>query len=111
MRSAKKTLRDEDVAKIMGMLRRGDRQSDIATLFGLNQARVNELNRMSTAWARSYRHVQPSDSVDLPEPGPYVVVGRGGYERLKAAAAIPDELLQRLFEDIAEIKERLRGIT
>lgn len=100
-----KPLSDEDVAVILGMLRRGDRQMDVAVYHGVNQGRVNELAKMSTSWARKWRHVRPSDT--LPDAGPYIVVGSSGYERLREAAAVPMQLLSTLQSDIAEIKRMM----
>jgi hypothetical protein len=60
-----------DASIIKGMLLRGDRQSDIGAWFGLNNGRINELKKMSTAHARQFREVPPAPEHALPPAGPY----------------------------------------
>lgn len=59
-------LTDEIGALIKGMLKRGDRQSDIAACFGINSGRVAETNM-----GRRFAHVRAADRKHLPPPGPY----------------------------------------
>jgi hypothetical protein len=60
------TLSMADAAVIKGMLRRGDRQHDIAAWFGVNGGRVAEI-------ASGYRFsdATPAACDSLPPPGPY----------------------------------------
>lgn len=92
---------------IKGMHQRGDRQMDIAVYHGLNQARVNEIINGTGRWGRHFRGVTIPPPHMLPEPGPYEVVGQRGYMKLKAAAAVPLELLETILADLKEIKERV----
>lgn len=59
-------LNDRIGALIKGMLTRGDRQSDIASCFGINSGRVAETNR-----GQRFTHVSPAPLNELPPPGPY----------------------------------------
>ena len=70
----------EMVGQIKGMLGRGDRQSDIASFFQINQGRIYEVK-----FGKKYAHIPPSDQ--LPERGPYVVVSRVRHERASMAEA------------------------
>jgi hypothetical protein len=60
------TLDEHDAAIIKGMLKRGDRQHDIAAWFGVNGGRVAEI-----ATGHRFRHVEPAPGGELPPPGPY----------------------------------------
>ncbi len=93
--------------QIKGMHQRGDRQMDIATFFGINQARVNEIVNHSGRWGRHFRDVTIPPPHLLPEPGPYKVVGLHGYMALQTAAAVPTELLEALLRDVRDIKEKI----
>ncbi|RAK63317.1 hypothetical protein DJ019_16435 [Phenylobacterium kunshanense] len=61
------SLDDEDAALVKGMLRRGDRQHDIAAWFGVNGGRIGEI-----AAGYKFRHVDPAAPDLLPPPGPYL---------------------------------------
>ena len=61
------TLNEDDASIVKGMLRRGDRQHDIAAWFGVNGGRVAEIST-----GAKFRHVQPADEDELPPPGPYL---------------------------------------
>lgn len=86
------TITPEMVANIKGMLLRGDRQSDIAAFFSINQGRIYEV-KFSTKWVG----ILPADPSTLPEPGPYVFVskvrhdkGRLAEETLARVVAVQD---------------------
>lgn len=55
-----------DAAQVKGMLKRGDRQHDIAAWFGVNAGRIAEV-----ASGDRFAEVQAAQSPDLPPPGPY----------------------------------------
>lgn len=71
-------LTEADAAIAKGMLRRGDRQHDIAAWFGVNGGRIAEI-------ATGYRFdwVEPADEIALPTPGPYLS-GRESAKTVKA---------------------------
>lgn len=60
------TLSAADAALIKGMLRRGDRQHDIAAWFGVNGGRVAEI-----AVGARFGEVQVANAAELPPRGPY----------------------------------------
>jgi hypothetical protein len=60
------SLTADDAALIKGMLRRGDRQHDIAAWFGVNGGRIAEI----VAGSR-FTAVVPAAGDRLPPPGPY----------------------------------------
>jgi hypothetical protein len=60
------TLNAADAALIKGMLRRGDRQHDIAAWFGVNGGRVAEI-----AVGARFSEVEAASPADLPPRGPY----------------------------------------
>jgi hypothetical protein len=74
-----------DVAIIKGMLKRGDRQSDIAAYFGVNGGRIAEIN---TGERHHDVTAAPLDD-SLPPPGPYVI-GLPMAEARAMAAALVD---------------------
>lgn len=98
-----------DASIVLGMLKRGDRQNDIAAWFGLNGARICELNKMSTPHARKFKDVRPAPAHALPPPGPY------SYFTPRPDAS-PDERLQQALgaldlkfsQALAELREELR---
>lgn len=62
------TLTEDDARIVKGMLKRGDRQHDIAAYFGVNAGRIADIStglRFREAPARRQQH--------LPPPGPYSV--------------------------------------
>lgn len=71
-------LTEEDVALVKGMLRRGDRQHDIAAWFGVNGGRIGEI-----ASGTAFGNTGEAPQSDLPPPGPYVS-GRDVAVALKA---------------------------
>jgi hypothetical protein len=70
------------------MLNRGDRQSDIASFFGVNGGRIAEI---STGSRFSSAPVAPSSN--LPRPGPYVY-GELRRAMKKALLSIQNDLAQ-----------------
>jgi hypothetical protein len=60
------SLTEQDVAVVKAMLRRGDRQHDIAAWFGVNGGRIGEI-----ASGRKFNAVAPADRANIPPPGPY----------------------------------------
>ena len=60
------TLNEQDAALIKGMLRRGDRQHDIAAWFGVNGGRIAEI-----ATGTRFTEVESADAELLPPAGPY----------------------------------------
>ena len=50
------------------MLRRGDRQHDIASYFGVNGGRIAEIANCNNA----YPNAQATPEAELPPPGPYL---------------------------------------
>lgn len=74
-----------DAAVVKGMLKRGDRQHDIAAWFGVNGGRIAEI-----ANGRSFREVLAKLD-ELPPPGPYLT----GKQSVELEAAM-DEALEAL---------------
>lgn len=59
-------LNEADAAIVKGMLKRGDRQHDIAAWFGVNGGRIAEI-----ATGHSFHWVVAAKSSELPPEGPY----------------------------------------
>ena len=74
-------LDEEDAAVVRGMLRRGDRQHDIAAWFGVNGGRIAEISTGSRFW-----WVPASPAEELPPMGPYPA-GKIAIAALNAIAA------------------------
>jgi hypothetical protein len=79
-------LSSADAAIAKGMLRRGDRQHDIAAWFGVNGGRIAEI-----ANGTKFSMVVPSDQSKLPPPGPYPA-GRIALEAITALRAAKQAL-------------------
>ena len=92
----------EKAALIKGMLSRGDRQSDIAAYFQINQGRIYEVK-----FGLKFASVPPSPWELLPPPGPYVVVSKIVYERAKLSEDVLNEITGSLSEAVAKIRARL----
>ena len=73
-------LTETDAATIKGMLSRGDRQSDIASLFGVNPGRISEVGNGSL-----FSSVVAAPLSSLPEagalPAARLITALGGMER------------------------------
>lgn len=82
-----------DAALVKGMLKRGDRQHDIAAWFGVNGGRIAEI-----ATGHTFHWIDPADADDLPPEGPYpsgrmaVEAQRALDEALNALAAAETSL-------------------
>ena len=89
------TLSAADAALIKGMLRRGDRQHDIAAWFGVNSGRVAEI-----ATGARFDEVEPAPVSGLPPPGPYpkvreAVAAIAALAAAKKALAVAEETIKR----------------
>ena len=62
------TLGYRETCIVKGMLARRDRQHDIASYFGVNPARINEV----ASGDDNYPNAQPTPEAELPPPGPYM---------------------------------------
>jgi hypothetical protein len=88
-----------DAAVVKGMLKRGDRQHDIAAFFGVNGGRVAEV-----ASGQNFYWVEAQVS-DLPPAGPYMS-GKAAFEAKKALTEIRTdlkELLSRLDAELTKL--------
>ena len=74
-------LSEHDAGVVKAMLKRGDRQHDIAAWFGVNGGRIGEI-----ASGQNFRHVKPDMTANLPPPGPYPS-GRDATNALQALIA------------------------
>jgi len=101
---ARSRLTDEQAAAIKGMVKRGDRQHDVAVLFGVNQARVNEIVHRK-GYGKHYLHVSPAPEEQLPRPGPYVVVAQSYLSDTEKRALVYEEVVSAL----SELLERYRS--
>jgi hypothetical protein len=101
-RAAGPQLKDEDAARIKGMLSRGDRQSDIAQYHSVNQARVIEIKK---GW--KFKNVPALPTEKLPPSGPYQVVTRIGHERGVIAERVVRELREQLRQIVARVEREL----
>jgi hypothetical protein len=90
----------EVAAQIKGMLLRGDRQSDIASFFQINQGRIYEVK-----FAPKYTRVLPCDPSALPDRGPYVVVSKIVHVR----ATIAEETLRKVMAAMDQIALDMRS--
>ncbi|HEU0217792.1 MAG TPA: hypothetical protein VFQ90_14135 [Stellaceae bacterium] len=81
------TLTADNAALIKGMLRRGDRQHDIAAWFGVNGGRIAEI-----ATGCRFAELQPAAGDRLPPPGPYPKA-RQAVAAIEALAAAKKALL------------------
>ena len=102
-------LTEEAIAAIKGMLARGDRHHDVAVWFGVNQARVSEINR-ATGCGKKFRHVRAAPPESIPPPGPYVVVVKAGYDEMAMKAAAHQELVRQLELLLSGIRQNVLQI-
>jgi hypothetical protein len=80
------TLKSTDAPIIFGMVKRGDRDHDIAAWFGVNQGRIAEVKDGS-----KFGKVAPAAANDLPPKGPPGIKGRRTRTAIgKAIEAIDD---------------------
>lgn len=76
-------LNEADAAIVKGMLKRGDRQHDIAAWFGVNGGRIAEI-----ATGHAFHWVQSANADELPPEGPYP----SGRIAVEAQRALDDAL-------------------
>jgi hypothetical protein len=101
-----KPLSPRIVGEIKGMIARGDPQMQIAVWFGLNQARISEVNKASGA-GRKYKGVAALPESDLPPRGPYAVTS---VVSVYALAEVVRRLELMTEEYRTLLKEMTRGI-
>lgn len=91
-----------DAALVKGMLRRGDRQHDIAAWFGVNGGRIAEI-------ATGARHgdVSPARDEILPPPGPYMPgrIAHATIEGLERVQAILERAANECQEVLGQIED------
>jgi hypothetical protein len=75
-----------DAAIVKAMIYRGDRQSDIASYFGVNGGRIAEVST-----GMKFGSVQMAHQDSLPPPGPYIY-GELHQSMKQALASIRDDL-------------------
>jgi hypothetical protein len=86
-------LNDGEIAIVKGMLLRGDKQHDIAAYFGVNSARVNEINGGATGPS-----IVAASTEQLPPRGPYMA-GRSALRARDTLIALR-ELIDDAIKDI-----------
>lgn len=95
-------LTDRDAAIVKGMVARGDRHHDIASWFGVNPARVAEVNN-----GMLFSDAPIAEVDTLPPPGPYSS-GRAAYraiqalEEAKTALDLAKETVDNALRDIQQ---------
>ena len=90
------SLTSEDAAIVKGMLKRGDRQHDIAAWFGVNGGRIGEI-----AAGDRFASVGAASASALPPPGPYIA-GRAAH-----AAVSGLEQIRTILRSAADECERV----
>lgn len=93
MSGSKFSLSREDASIVKGMLKRGDRQSDIAAFFGVNGGRIAEINT-----GQRWGDATTSPLESLPPAGPYLV-GRSAIKARDTLVALR-ELIDECLRDI-----------
>ena len=92
-------LNDQEIAVVKGMLVRGDRQSDIAAYFGINQGRIGEISV-----GKRGEGVTAATAERLPPAGPYLA-GRSALRARDTLVALR-ELIDEAINDI-DLYERV----
>jgi hypothetical protein len=94
------TLGYRETCVVKGMLARSDRQHDIASYFGVNPARINEI----ASGDCSYPNAPASPEADLPPPGPYLTkfAVQGVIDTLNEAIAALEMAEQE--NELADVK-------
>jgi hypothetical protein len=90
------SLTETDADLVKGMLRRGDRQHDIAAWFGVNGGRIAEV-----ATGHRYGNVPPARDELLPPTGPYMP-GRMAHATVAGLERVRD-ILERAARDCNEV--------
>lgn len=87
------------VAKIKGMLKRGDKQFEIAMWFDTPVAHVSNI-----ATRKRDREVLAAPLEFLPPAGPYQIVSVEAHERLASAAAVPLRTMEEINDRLARLQ-------
>lgn len=100
-------LSNSEIAIVKGMIKRGDRQHDIAAYFGVNGGRIGEIN---VGYRGIGDGIEAAPEDRLPPPGPYMA-GRSALkarETLTALRELIDETIAEidLYESGAEAGDR-----
>ena len=90
------------VATIKGMLKRGDRQFDIATWWDMPLTHVSNI-----ATGKRGREIVAAPLDTLPPPAPYQLVSVDAHARLQEAAAVPTRTLQELLSRLDTMSRQL----
>ena len=91
-------LDEAQAALVKGMIKRGDRQHDIAAWFGVNGGRIGEIST-----GAKFTEVAAAPEEMLPPPGPYMS-GRDAHATIKSL-----ETIQHILEKATrECKDTLR---
>jgi len=96
-------LDDEIAALIKGMLRRGDKQSDIAACFLVNGGRISEINT-----GQRFAGIEPASEGELPPCAPYpspYELWKANRETWRARVA-----LEKALDDIQEALVAVRRV-
>lgn len=92
-----------DTELVKGMLKRGDRQHDIAAYFGVNAGRIAEI----ATGKNDYPHAQPANENELPPPGPYLTKYALNSVIKTLNEAIEAIEMAEAEEDVADVKAAL----
>lgn len=84
---------------VRGMLRRGDRQHDIAAYFGVNGGRIGEVATLKDA----YPNAQPLEENQLPPAGPYIT-----KYALESVIRTLNEAIEAI--EMAEVEEEISNV-
>jgi hypothetical protein len=84
---------------VKGMLKRGDRQHDIASYYGVNGGRIAEI----ATGAGNYPNAQAAPEADLPPEGPYLT-----KYAVQAVIATLNEALEAV--DLADAETELADV-
>jgi hypothetical protein len=97
-------LNDSEIAIVKGMIKRGDRQHDIAAYFGVNGGRIGEI---STGKRGIGIGVDAAAADQLPPAGPYMA-GRSALRARDTLVALR-ELIDGAIKDIDLYEESNEG--
>ena len=88
------SLTEKDAGIVKGMLKRGDRQHDIASWFGVNGGRIAEISV-----GKKFSYVSP-ERYDLPPRGPYL----SGMDTMRVKDKIKslNNEISRIFKKLAK---------
>ena len=96
----------EIAALVKGMLKRGDKQSDIAACFLINSGRVSEINT-----EQRFEDIAPAPESELPPPAPYPSpfdLWRANRETWRARIALEKalDLIQEAMVAVHKVEQR-----